>query len=91
MSEEAAGGTPDLTTDEMAEVARFGIHDDDDESDVMPRRARIFQLDNGLSDADLRDALQKYRAECDDTPWEPCMVGVLDCDFVNWFRFEAVR
>lgn len=81
---------PELSADEKATVARMGIHDTDDDDDDSARRVLVFQLDRGLSDAGLKEALREYRSETGYSPWEFDEVGVLDVDFTNWFRWERL-
>lgn len=79
---------PELSAAEKAIVARMGIHDTDD--DDSSRRVLVFQLDRGLSDKDLRDALREYRSETGYSSWDQLDAGVLDVDFTNWFRWERL-
>lgn len=74
----------ELTADEKAQIARFGIHDDPDTVMVTD-----FQLEHLLDDTALREVLTSYRSETGWSPWG-MEVGQLEADFLSWYRWEKL-
>lgn len=87
---------PDLTADQKAEVARFGIHDDPVESPWDPPETEAtmaveaFIVDQNITRGDLAELLREYRSETGMSPFEWGERDTLDDQFLNWHRWERL-
>lgn len=77
----------ELSADEKANVARFGIHEDAEEATV---GVIDFCMDSHLSTSELKEVLREYRSETGLSAYEWGELDVLDDQFINWFRWEKL-
>lgn len=92
--------TPELSADEKAEAARFGIHDESPWNTPAPPAmpeppaatvsVEAFLIDQNITRAELGELLREYRSETGMSPFEWGERDTLDDQFLNWHRWERL-
>jgi len=88
--------TKELTPDEKAEVARFGVHDEpaDVAPDWKPPKPRqrmpveAFMLEEHLTKAQVGEVLREYRSAGGWSPYQGR--DRVHADFLSWYRWERL-